>query len=223
MACFYGISDYCLWWSKKTINTFEGAPFRLNKFIICGHFSAITEAIRYTNKTPPQDFLDNFHEDHPKLANGKWAFPSPYESHSKTAELMLCMTEPIHHTGKIVCMDSGFCVTAGILALHQMGVYGQALIKKWGQYWPKHVPGVHMEMEFFERELGFGKTFVQTIENQKFLVHCHKDDRYVCKIMSTHGLMLPVDDHITYRYLNGEWESFKYCEPMSRHNRSKHW
>lgn len=136
---------------------------------------------------------------------------------------MLYMTEPIHHTGKVVCMDSGFCVTAGILALHQVGVYGQALIKKRGRYWPKHVPGVQMEMEFFDKELGSGKTFVQTIENQKFLVHCHKDDRYVCKIMSTHGLMLPVDDHITHRYVNGEWKSFKYCEPMSRHNRSKHW
>jgi len=259
---------------------------------------AITEAMRYTNKKPPQDFLDKFHEvrellngfndhyktayipswlncldesmnswgnknapgfmcvprkphpfgneyhsiadgddgkpimwrirlqegkDRPKHANGKWAFPTQFESHSKTAELMLFMTEPIHHTGKVVCMDSGFCVTAGILALHQVGVYGQALIKKRGRYWPKHVPGVQMEMEFFDKELGSGKTFVQTIENQKFLVHCHKDDRYVCKIMSTHGLMLPVDDHITHRYVNGEWKSFKYCEPMSRHNRSKHW
>ncbi len=46
MACFYGISDYRLWWSKKPINTFEGAPFRLNKFITHSRFSAITEAIR---------------------------------------------------------------------------------------------------------------------------------------------------------------------------------
>ena len=88
-------------------------------------------------------------KDCPKLANGKWAFPTQFESHSKTAELMLYMTEPIHHTGKVVCMDSGFCVTAGILALHQMGVYGQVLIKKRGRYWPKIVPGVRMEMEFF--------------------------------------------------------------------------
>ncbi|KAL7476796.1 LOW QUALITY PROTEIN: hypothetical protein ACHAW6_002629 [Cyclotella cf. meneghiniana] len=158
--------------------------------------------------------------DRPKLANGKWTFTCLFESHRKIAELMLDMTEPIHHTSKIVCIDSGFCVAAGILAMHQKGVYGQSLIKKWDRYWPKHIPGLQMEMEFFDKELGSGKTFVQSIENQTFLVHCHKDGRYVCKIMSTHGLMLPVDDH---RYVNGEWQSFKYCEPMSHHNRSKHW
>jgi hypothetical protein len=79
-------------------------------------------------------------KDRPKLANGKPAFPSEFEQHSKTAKLMLEMTKPIHGTGKVVSMDSGFCVTAGILAMHDVGIYGQALIKKRGRYWPKHVP-----------------------------------------------------------------------------------
>ena len=36
-------------------------------------------------------------------------------------------------TGKIVTMDSaGFCVTAGILAMHDHGVFGKAFIKKRG-------------------------------------------------------------------------------------------
>jgi hypothetical protein len=43
---------------------------------------------------------------------------------------MLEMTEPIYGTGKIVPMDSGFCVSAGILVLHDKGVYDQVLIKK---------------------------------------------------------------------------------------------
>jgi hypothetical protein len=38
---------------------------------------------------------------------------------------MLEMTEPIHGTGMIVTMDSAFCVSAGILALHEKEVYGQ--------------------------------------------------------------------------------------------------
>ncbi len=67
----------------------------------------------------------------------------------KTAELMLFMTEPIHNTGKVVCMDSGFCVTTGINALHKKGVYGQSLINKQGVFWPKHVPGSTLELEFF--------------------------------------------------------------------------
>ncbi|KAL7478447.1 hypothetical protein ACHAW6_004212 [Cyclotella cf. meneghiniana] len=87
-----------------------------------------------------------------------------------------------------------------------MGVYGKAIIKKW----------------VYNKELGNGKTSVQSIENQTFLFHFHKDDRYECKIMNTHGLMLPADHHVTNRYVNGEWISFKCCELMFQHNHSKH-
>ena len=57
----------------------------------------------------------------------------------KTATLMLEMTKPVHHTGKVISMDSGFCVSVGIIAMHNFGVYGQSLIKK-RRYWPKKVP-----------------------------------------------------------------------------------
>ncbi len=65
--------------------------------------------------------------DQPKLANGAWAFPCKYEvaGESKTAVLMLQMTKPIHRKGKVVTMDSGFCMMEGILALHRHGVFGQ--------------------------------------------------------------------------------------------------
>jgi hypothetical protein len=64
------------------------------------------------------------------LANGQWAFPTKWEDegYTKTIELLLNMTAPIHPTGKVVT------------ALHNRGVYGQFLIKK-RRYWPKHVPG----------------------------------------------------------------------------------
>jgi len=76
-------------------------------------------------------------KDRPKDATGKWAFPSKFDGknpatdrkYTKTASLMCKMTEPIHGTGKVVSMDSGFCVTAGILHMHDHGVYGQSLIK----------------------------------------------------------------------------------------------
>ncbi len=64
--------------------------------------------------------------------NNKPCFPTNFELKTKTSALVLYMTEPIHNTRKIVIMDSGFCVAAGILALHDFGVYGQSLIKKRG-------------------------------------------------------------------------------------------
>ena len=71
-------------------------------------------------------------KDRPKNANGSWLYPSTFEEkgYTKTACLMLEMTEPLHNTGKIVTMDSGFCVKVGIDALDKHGVYGQALVKK---------------------------------------------------------------------------------------------
>ena len=73
-------------------------------------------------------------KDRPKLGNGMWAFPTTWENkgYTKTVELLLDMTAPIHRKGKVVTGDSGFCVAESAMALHEKGVYGQFLIKKGG-------------------------------------------------------------------------------------------
>ncbi|KAL7476745.1 hypothetical protein ACHAW6_010081 [Cyclotella cf. meneghiniana] len=43
---------------------------------------------------------------------------------------MLFMTKTIQNTGKVVFMESDFCVATGIIALYKRGVYGQSLVKK---------------------------------------------------------------------------------------------
>ena len=45
-------------------------------------------------------------KDRPKNPDGSWAFPSEFPGYSKTATLMLETTKPVHHTGKVVSMDS---------------------------------------------------------------------------------------------------------------------
>ena len=170
-------------------------------------------------------------KDRPKDATGSWAFPSKFEGknpatdrkYTKTSSLMCEMTEPIHGTGKVVSMDSGFCVTAGILHMHDHGVYGQSLIKK-RKYWPKGVPGDQIDKYFEGKPLGFVKTLRQDMEGIPFNVHCTRDDRYVTKLMSTHGLNTEVPTHTTWRQkTGGEWTTFNYSESLSRHNHSKHW
>ena len=78
------------------------------------------------------------------------------------------MTEPLHGTGKIVSMDSGFCVTAGILHLHNLGVYGQALQKKL-RYWPRNVPGDQIDRYFEGKPLGHCESLQQDMEGIPFL------------------------------------------------------
>ena len=239
MACFDGITSRKLWWSEKPVSMFEGAPFRLNKYMTGARFEDIVSALRYTDEEPPTEFVDRFHsirklmgswnnhyaekyslawincldesmntffnhlcagfmclprkphpfgneyhtiadgvltggarpviwrakiqegKDRPKK-DGRWAFPSDFEvppiKDSVTAVLMCEMTRPIHGSGRVVTMDSGFCVTAGILALHDRGVFGQALVKKRGRYWAKGVPGDAINEHFKDNEIGSTET-----------------------------------------------------------------
>ena len=171
-------------------------------------------------------------KDRPKDAGGKdWAFPSEFEGtnsisnrkYTKTSTLMCKITKPLHGTDKVVSMDSGFCVTAGILQLHDHSVYGQSLVKKC-KYWPKGVPGEQIDEYMKDKPLGFVKTLRQEMDGVPFNVHWTKDDCFVTKLMSTHGLIGKVADHKTWRQkASREWTTFNYSEPLSRHNHSKHW
>jgi hypothetical protein len=165
-------------------------------------------------------------KDRPKLGNGRWAFPTQWERNeegkSKTVELLLDMTAPIHRTGKVVTGDSGFCVAAGVTALHEKGVYGQFLIKK-RRYWPKNVPGELIDAHMAGKALGETETYVQELDGHRFLVHCCRDADWTTKIMSCHGVLDENQDHPTWRLIDGAWKSFKYAEPFSRHNKAKHW
>ena len=60
MVVFEGIYKNKMWWSEKTIDMFEGAPFRLSEYMSERRFQNIGTTIRYTNIESPA-FLDRFH------------------------------------------------------------------------------------------------------------------------------------------------------------------
>ncbi|KAL7460318.1 hypothetical protein ACHAXS_001694, partial [Conticribra weissflogii] len=166
IGCCEGIVDRRDWWSTDPVTDFKGAPYRMSKYISGNRYDAINAAMRFTDEEAP-DFEDKFHEK----ANGEWAFPCEFERAgiSKTAALMLRMTKPIHGKGKVVTMDSGFCVAAGIIEMHKRGVFGQALIKKRSRYWPKYVPGNEIDNYFAGKELGETMSYEQEVDGVKFL------------------------------------------------------
>ena len=65
---------------------------------------------------------------------------------------MLRMCEPIFSTGKCFMLDSGFCVSKGITALLEFGVYAAALVKK-RKYWPKGVLGDATDKYFANKDV----------------------------------------------------------------------
>jgi hypothetical protein len=148
-----------------------------------------------------------------RKAYGSWAFPSEFEQMPKTAKTMVEMTKPIHSQGKVVIGDSGFCVQDRVVACHQRGVFFQAYVKK-QSHWPKGVP---------KALLGYCETLVQINDGVRFLVHCCRDSKYVAKIMSTHGMLDEIQDHLTYRKVNGWWKTFKYAKPFLQYSKAKHW
>ena len=104
----------------------------------------------------------------------------------KTVGLMLRMHEPIARSGKACTMDSGFCVSKGIVEMQEkLGVYGQALIKKRGANWPKGVPGDDINNYFQSKKVGEFDCLQHEMKCKQFLIHCHKEDKYVCKFMGT--------------------------------------
>jgi hypothetical protein len=59
----------------------------------------------------------------------------------KTSSLLARLTRSIWHSGKVVILDSGFCVLQAIINLKKRGLYAGAVIKK-RRYWPSYIQGM---------------------------------------------------------------------------------
>ena len=63
-----------------------------------------------------------------------------YHEYRKTRGLIIRLCTPLFMTGKVVVLDSGYCVLLAVIALKKMGVFSSTLIKK-RIYWPQYVKG----------------------------------------------------------------------------------
>jgi hypothetical protein len=109
-----------------------------------------------------------------------------FEPLGKTVGLLLRMTRPIWNTGRVVILDSGFCVLSGIVELAKRGLHGGALIKK-RRYWPKYILGETIKEHFAEKEVGAVDCWNGTLDDQPVTVFCFKEPDYIMSIMSTYG------------------------------------
>ena len=145
----------------------------------------------------------------------------------KTQGLLLCLCKTIQGTGKIVILDSGFCVLEALVALNKVGVFAGALIKK-RRYWPKHIDGDGIDEYFKDKEVGENDTFEGELSGVKYTIMCMKEPDYVMKIMSTYGTQTVKDGQREskriYTRRNGETETkkFKYTEVIANHFDFRH-
>ena len=115
---------------------------------------------------------------------------------------MLRMCEQIFSTGKCVVLDSGFCVSKGIAALLEFGVYSAAITKKL-KYWHKVVPGDAIDQYFSDKDVTHVDMLVAITEEgpegKAFNVFCLNEPEYFMKIMATWMTLEELDGSNTRR------------------------
>ena len=170
--------------------------------IACG-VSGILYAIELVEgkDCPPQREKPRFHEK------------------GKTASLLLRLCQSIFQTGKVVILDSGFCVLQALVELKKMGVYASALVKK-RRYWPKNVPGESIKSDFEDVDIGVTKRKPGELDGEKIDLFCLKEPDYVMTLMSTYGTVASLPDQKeSLRVVDGEVKRFKYNVVVGNHYR----
>ena len=117
--------------------------------------------------------------------------PSPPKT-KKTSQLLLNLCASLAGSGKIVVLDSGFCVLQALVALKAIGVFAHAVIKK-RRYWPKFVPGDLIEERMKEKAVGEVDGLKGVLDGEPYNIFAMKDVYYSMKLMSTYG-NLTVED-----------------------------
>jgi hypothetical protein len=277
------------WFEDTEPSEFEGAPFRLQKYMSRSRFESILSALRYTSEPPPA-YKDKFHQVRQMLKawndnmfdvftpswvscldesmspwTSRWTCPGwmyvPRKPHpmgneyhticcgvsgimfnlelvegkdkppqhtlayddigGKTVGLLLRLTRPIWNSGKVVILDSGFCVLKAIIELKKKGVFASALIKK-RRFWPKGINGDEITSHFDDLPVGRTDRLPGTCENIPFDVFAMKEPDYVMMLMSTYGALAEhPDQEFSYRgsAAGGDATCFKYKEVISNHYR----
>ena len=146
----------------------------------------------------------------------------------KTVGLSLRLTRRLHGTGRLVILDSGFCVLKGLVEFKKIGVFASAVIKK-RRYWPKFIKGEEINDYMKDKKNGYSDVATGILEGVKYNVFVMKDVGFCMKLMATYGDLTPTesDNNSASRSVekpNGMREKieFKYSPPFENHYLYRH-
>lgn len=161
-----------------------------------------------------------------ELVEGKDAPPERgapmFDEFGKTVGLLLRLTQSIWYSGKVIILDSGFCVLKGLIELKKKGLYASALIKK-RRYWPKHVKGDDVKEHFADKAVGEADAWYGIFENHPWHLFAMKEPTYCMMLMSTYGTLERMGK-MNYRNFvgNAPQHSFQYPEVVANHYKYRH-
>ena len=147
-----------------------------------------------------------------------------FEKYGKTTHLLLELCRTIFFSGRVVILDSGFCVLKALTKLREYGVYTTAMIKK-RRYWPTLVKGDVIEKYMNEnKEIGECDAIEGQLNGIKYNIFCMRDSKFIMKLMGTYGtLSVPVGQSSTFRKgAKSQTTTFKYTETFANHYKYRH-
>jgi len=110
----------------------------------------------------------------------------PLDNDGPTVGLLLRLTRSIWGAGKVVILDSGFCVLQGIIRLKINGVFALSLIKK-RRYWGKGVPGDAMNDRLKGKPIGSTDAIHGKKDGVNYHFFMQNDKDYTMKLMGTYS------------------------------------
>ena len=130
--------------------------------------------------------------------------------------MLLRLTRKLWGTGKVVILDSGFCVLQGLIKLKRKGVFVTVLIKKCC-YWPKHIDGDRIKNHFNDKEVGSVDAVKGCLDDIPFYVFGMKEPDYVTMMMSMYGTLERMGYEKSRHIENNKRIVFKYPEIIHNH------
>ena len=80
----------------------------------------------------------------------------------------------MHSIGKIVILDSEFCILKGIMDLFKKGTHSLVLIMKY-HYWPKEISEKAIDERIVEKLIGATDTISRKLEGSNYNLFMIKD------------------------------------------------
>lgn len=164
-----------------------------------------------------------------ELVEGKSRPPErlkdPFDAKGEnTVGLLTRLSDSLSGTGKVVILDSGFCVLKGLVELRKKGIFAAALIKK-RRYWPKYIDGEGTSDHLRDKEVGTADSRSGTLSGVPFRVMALVEPDYIMQVMTTYGTM-----ERKGKFTNRTWKvgnqtmktSFQYPEVFANHFRYRH-
>jgi Transposase IS4 len=149
-----------------------------------------------------------------ELVEGKDAPPEKpapeFNDKGKTVGLLLRLTRPIWGAGRVLILDSGFCVLQALVELKKHGVFASAVIKK-RRYWPKHINGEDIKEWFETKVIGEADAIPGLLDGVAFHVYGTKDANFTSLFMSTYGTLEKSGRKVKkFGKVNNQMQRFEY-------------